>query len=261
MATAVIKPVDNALSDLIDKTKYRAILASVGAKYDTMQSYIDNLGQDISSIDKYVVELREKEALGFDIGTSVTTLTFQKMTLDIDYAFYTSMKKCYMRKLYDDLWKYTRVIVLAAMEIEPRTDEPDDVLDAKMQSMESTDESGEYSMSNIFDMLAVAEKNLFELSVDISLFDGLIESAKEKEGRGFEIGNLVMNLVSQKAALETDYKNSILKLDQFLVSNEKFADKCMTRVVSISQQVQDAQDAGAHDAQDAQGAGDQDTHA
>ena len=56
----------------------------------------------------------------------------------------------------------------------------------KMDGMAETDENAEYSMSTIFDMLSVAEKNLFELSVDISMFDDLIASAKEKDARGFE---------------------------------------------------------------------------
>lgn len=238
MADSVIKPPENALSLLIDKAENRSKLGSIGTKYDAMQTYIDNLGQDIDAIETYIQELKDQEDLGFDIGSAITTLGFQKSTLNIDFGFYTSMKSCYMRKLYDDLWKFSLKIVNAAMEIEAKVENHEEVADEKMNNRKAADDGSQYSMSEITDMLAIAEKNLFELSSDIAQFDQLITNARDKEKRGFEIGNLIMNLTSQKSSLETDYKTSILKLKQFLNNNERFADKCLRRVVRISSEVE-----------------------
>ena len=52
-----------------------------------MQTFINNLEQDISSIDEFVEELSMNEAQGFDVGTSKQTLLFQRSTLQIDLDF------------------------------------------------------------------------------------------------------------------------------------------------------------------------------
>ena len=63
-----------------------------------MQTFINNLGQDIASIDEFLEQIERDKAQGFDVGTSEKTLLFQKATLDIDLQFYTSMKKTYLSK-------------------------------------------------------------------------------------------------------------------------------------------------------------------
>ena len=43
---------------------------------------------------------------GYDVGTSLDTLGFQKDSLQIDLDFFVHMKKVYIEKLYGDLFKY-----------------------------------------------------------------------------------------------------------------------------------------------------------
>lgn len=97
-----IQPVENELNKLIDRDYYRKTLASISSKYEEMQTYMDNLAQDINSIDEFVEMLDRDMSQGYDVGTSKQTLLFQRSTLQIDLSFYTEMKKTYLRKIYED---------------------------------------------------------------------------------------------------------------------------------------------------------------
>merc|ERR1712199_42695 len=55
---------------------------------------------------------------GYDVGTSLDTLGFQKDSLQIDYDFFIHMKDVYIKKLYGDLYKYCDGIIESALAIE-----------------------------------------------------------------------------------------------------------------------------------------------
>ena len=84
-----------------------------------MQTFINNLAQDIASIDDFLDQLDRDAAQGFDVGSSKETLLFQRSTLQIDLDFYQQMKRAYLKKIYDDLFAFTDGIVKATVEIEP----------------------------------------------------------------------------------------------------------------------------------------------
>ena len=56
-------------------------------------------------------------------------------------------------------------------------------------------------MNEIFAMINCTTSNLRELADDIGTFGQRIVNAQEKEQRGFSVGNLIMNLESQKQKL------------------------------------------------------------
>ena len=55
-----------------------------------------------------------------------------------------------------------------------------------------------YDLQGVFTLINVVVANLTELAEDIGSFDGKISNAKEKEKRGFSVGNLLMNLTDQR---------------------------------------------------------------
>lgn len=55
---------------------------------------------------------------GYNVGTSLDTLGFQKDSLQIDLDFFTHMKEVYIKKLYGDLYKYCDGIIESALAIE-----------------------------------------------------------------------------------------------------------------------------------------------
>ena len=129
-----IQPVENELSKMIERDFYRDTLADISTKYESMQTFINNLAQDISSIDDFLKQLERDAAQGFDVGSSQETLLFQRSTLQIDLDFYQQMKKAYLKKIYDDLYGFTDGIVKAAVEIEanPMQKDADEIRDAKL---------------------------------------------------------------------------------------------------------------------------------
>ena len=248
-----IKPVENDLNELIKRDEYRQILARISNSYEEMQTYMDNLGQDISSIDEFVEQLDRNAAQGFDVGTSKQTLLFQRSTLQIDLTFYEDMKKTYLRKIYEDLWSYTDGIITSAIEIEPNPlNKPaEELKEAKFSGCRAFDEGSDYSMSEIYMLLSTTERNLFELSSDIASFGGLIEEAERKQKRGFSIGNMLVNLESQRTKLTMEFRGFVMRLGQFLRQNEKFSTRCLHRVKLISNEIVSEQEMAEQEAEQA----------
>ena len=113
-----IRPNDSALRDQIDSDSYNATLNEVNAKYTEMDKYIGNLESDILSIKDFEKDIITDAERGYDVGTSLDTLGFQRSSLEIDLDFFTHMKDVYIKKLYGDLYKYCDGIIEGALAIE-----------------------------------------------------------------------------------------------------------------------------------------------
>jgi hypothetical protein len=87
-------------------------------QYSDMDTYISNLQSDITSIKDFEKELYGDQDKGYDVGTSLDTLGFQKDSLTIDHDFFVHMKDVYIKKLYGDLYKYCDSIIENALAIE-----------------------------------------------------------------------------------------------------------------------------------------------
>ena len=83
-----------------------------------MDKYISNLASDILSIKDFEAEMLADKARGYDVGTSLDTLGFQKDSLTIDHDFFVHMKDVYIKKLYGDLYQYCDSIIEDALAIE-----------------------------------------------------------------------------------------------------------------------------------------------
>ena len=66
--------------------------------------------------------------------------------------------------------------------------------------------------------------NLRELAEDIGTFTDKINSAEEKQKRGFNVGNLIMNLKGQQQKLTLEFDSYIVRLTDFLNQNKNFRD-------------------------------------
>ena len=113
-----IQPTDSALRDKIDSDKYNSILNEINAKYTEMDKFIGNLESDIQSVKDFEQDMLADKARGYDVGSSLDTLGFQKDSLQIDLNFFTHMKSVYIKKLYGDLYKYCDGIIENALAIE-----------------------------------------------------------------------------------------------------------------------------------------------
>ena len=82
-----IRPEDNELSTLIKPKLYRSIISKISDKYSVMDQFINNLSSDIIEIGSLVDRLKDDQEKGYDVGTSLDTLTFQRETLIILYKF------------------------------------------------------------------------------------------------------------------------------------------------------------------------------
>lgn len=242
-----IQPVENELSKMIERDFYRNTLAAISSKYESMQTFINNLAQDISSIDDFLEQLDRDAAQGFDVGSSQETLLFQRSTLQIDLDFYQQMKKAYLKKIYDDLYGFTDGIVKAAIEIEPNpmNKTNDEMREGKMGGVRPTEAEADVSVSEIYGLLNVTERNLFELGSDIASFNTKLEDARRKQDRGFAIGNLLINLESQKTKLTLEFKGYTVRIRQFLEQNKRFAERCLKRVQMISNEIVTEQEMAA----------------
>lgn len=160
------------------------------------------------------------------------------------------MKAVYIKKLYGDLHQYCDAIIEDALSIEdipanftrdqikqrkfrnmrpypPPTIENPAYLDADGNPVEGEpaeipDPTARYDMNEIFALINCVTANLRELADDIGTFDTRISNATEKEQRGFNVGNLIMNLESQKQKLTLEFDGYITRLSKFLEMNEKF---------------------------------------
>ncbi len=260
-----IRPSESALRDKIDADSYNATLNVINGKYTEMDKYIGNLAGDILSIKDFEKDMLSDKERGYDVGTSLDTLGFQKDSLQIDYDFFIHMKDVYVKKLYGDLYKYCNSIIESALSIEdiPPNSTRQKVKDRKFRNMipypppmvsnpkaldlngvpvedeplEIEDPNAKYDMNEIFAIINCTTSNLRELADDIGTFSQRIGNAQEKEKRGFSVGNLIMNLESQKQKLTLEFDSYIERLAKFLEQNQKFSDRCLNRIKLISSEI------------------------
>lgn len=256
-----IRPEDNELMDLIKSQEYRSTLNRISESYTTMDRFINNLNSDITDIGTLIDKLNRDRKRGYDIGTSLDTLNFQKDTLTLDRDFFENQKKTYLRKIYQDLYKYTNGIIDKAIEIE---DNPTDTSDEDLKRIKFSgarefkeeDLDTIFDMADVFSLISVTERNLTELAGDIASFATLIVDAESKSARGFAVGNMILNLKEQQSTLKFSFQSYCQRLEQFLEENRKFSLNCVKRIEMISGEIVteeelDAADAAAAAADDA----------
>lgn len=260
-----IQPSDTTLRVKIDADSYNATLNIINSKYAEMDKYIGNLQSDILSIKDFEKEIIADKERGYDIGTSLDTLVFQKDSLQIDLDFFIHMKDVYIKKLYGDLYQYCDSIIESALLIEeiPQGYTRDTVKTRKFRNMppypppnvenpnyldiegnpvqgepeKIPDPTARYDMNQIFALINCISSNLRELADDIGTFDARISTARNRESRGFSVGNLIMNLQSQKQKLTIEFDGYIQRLTKFLAQNENFSGKCLNRIKLISTEI------------------------
>lgn len=210
---------------------------------------------------------------GYDVGTSLDTLGFQEDSLEIDLNFFVHMKDVYIKKLYGDLYKYCDGIIESALAIEeiPEGSTRQLVKERKFRNMttypppmvpnsKATDADGnsvdgepaeipdpfaKYDMNEIFALINCTTSNLRELADDIGSFTDRINRAKERESRGFNVGNLIMNLEGQKQKLTLEFNSYIQRLTKFLDQNKNFSNRCLKRIQLISSEIVTSEEATA----------------
>lgn len=260
-----IRPSDSFLRDQIKQDEYNETLGVIQSKFSEMDKYINNLESDVKSIKDFESSLKEDKERGFDVGSSLETLEFQKSSLEIDLQFFINMKQVYIEKLYGDVFKYLESIIESALSIEdiPKDTTAENVRKRKFRGVtpypppmipnphaydvdnnkiENEPESivdpfVTYDLQGVFTLINVVVANLTELAEDIGSFDAKIADAKEKEKRGFSVGNLLMNLTGQKEKLEIEYSSNIKRIDTFLAQNKNFSEKCLKRIQLISSEI------------------------
>ena len=265
-----IKPTDSVLREKINADGYNATLNIINSKYAEMDKFIGNLESDILSIKDFIKDVLSDKARGYDVGTSLDTLEFQESSLEIDLNFFTHMKDVYIKKLYGDLYKYCNNIIDSALAIEeiPENTTVELVKQRKFRNMtpfpppmipnpnaididgnpvpdepsEIPDPSAKYDMNEIFALINCTTSNLRELAEDIGSFDTKINTAKERESRGFSVGNLIMNLEGQKQKLTLEFSSYIERLTKFLDQNKNFSDRCLNRIKIISNEIVTAEE-------------------
>lgn len=260
-----IKPTDSQLREKIDTDTYNSTLNVINSKYTEMDKFIGNLESDVASIKEFEKDVITDKERGYDVGTSLDTLGFQKDSLQIDLDFFVHMKGVYIKKLYGDLYNYCDNIIESALAIEeiPPTSSKESVKARKFRNMtpyppqmvpnpkavdsegnpvegeptEIPDPFAKYDMNEIFALINCTTSNLRELADDIGSFDIKINRAKEREARGFSVGNLIMNLEGQKQKLTLEFTSYIERLSKFLEQNQNFSDRCLKRIQIISSEI------------------------
>ena len=192
------------------------------------------------------------------------------------------MKSVYIKKLYGDLYKYCDGIIENALAIEdiPVNTTKEKVKERKFRNMnpyppllvnnpkyldsEGNPVEGEpekipdpfvkYDMNEIFSLINCTTANLRELAEDIGTFDTKINTATERQTRGFNVGNLIMNLQSQKQKLTLEFDSYIARLTQFLDQNKKFSGRCLNRIKIISNEITTSEEVEANEGADTGGA-------
>lgn len=270
-----IQPTNSTLRDKINSDGYNATLNEINVKYTEMDKFIGNLESDILSIKDFESEVLSDEARGYDVGTSLDTLGFQKNSLEIDLDFFVHMKDVYIKKLYGDLYKYCDGIIDNALAIEeiPAGATRESVKERKFRNMtpypapmipnpaaknalgepvegepeEISDPYAKYDMNEIFALINCTTSNLRELAEDIGSFDDKIARATERETRGFSVGNLIMNLESQKTKLTLEFDSYIERLGKFLDQNKNFSERCLKRIQLISNEIVTSEEVAEND--------------
>ena len=265
-----IRPSDSSLREKIDSDGYNNTLNVINSKYAEMDKFIGNLDSDIMSIKDFEKDVLADMSRGYDVGTSLDTLGFQKDSLQIDLDFFVHMKDVYIKKLYGDLYKYCNNIIESALSIEeipagssrekvkerkfrnmtpypaPKVSNPQafdaDGNEVEGQPAEIPDPFAKYDMNEIFALTNCTTSNLRELAEDIGSFDDKINRAKERESRGFSVGNLIMNLEGQKQKLTLEFDSYIQRLTKFLDQNKNFSDRCLKRIQIISSEIVTAEE-------------------
>ena len=260
-----IRPTDSELRDLIDSDAYNVTLNEINAKYTEMDKYIGNLQSDIQAVKEFERDMLADKERGYDVGSSLDTLGFQRDSLQIDLNFFTHMKDVYIKKLYGDLYKYCDGIIENALAIEelPKGFTKEQIKNRKFRNMipypppnipnpnaldaegnpvpdepeEIPDPSANYGMNEIFALINCTTSNLRELAEDIGTFSDRISNAQDKEQRGFNVGNLIMNLQGQQQKLTLEFKSYIERLGKFLNQNKNFSGRCLNRIKMISNEI------------------------
>ena len=192
------------------------------------------------------------------------------------------MKDVYIKKLYGDLYQYCDSIIEDALAIEdiPNGYTREQIKVRKFRNMmpypppmvpnpkatdfdgnpvegevpEIEDPTAKYDMNEIFALINCTTSNLRELADDVGTFTQRINAAREKETRGFSVGNLIMNLESQKQKLTLEFDAYIERLGKFLEQNAAFSGRCLKRIEMISSEIVTAEEQAA--ATDGDGSGD-----
>ena len=99
------------------------------------------------------------------------------------------------------------------------------------------DPQAKYDMNEIFALINCTTSNLRELAEDIGTFTDKINSAEEKQKRGFNVGNLIMNLKGQQQKLTLEFDSYIVRLTDFLNQNKNFSGRCLNRIKIISNEI------------------------
>lgn len=238
-----IRPSDSVLRDKIDSDKYNNVLNEINAKYTEMDKFIGNLESDIQSVRDFEKDMLADKERGYDVGSSLDTLAFQKDSLQIDLDFFTHMKDVYIKKLYGDLYKYCDAIIENVLAIEeiPEGFTVEQIKTRKFRNMQPyppnnipnpkyldanqvpipeqpefiPDPTAKYDMNEIFALINCTTSNLRELAEDIGTFTDRITNAEDKQKRGFNVGNLIMNLKGQQQKLTIEFDSYIVRLGDF----------------------------------------------
>lgn len=260
-----IRPSDSVLRDKIDSDKYNNVLNEINAKYTEMDKFIGNLESDIQSVRDFEKDMLADKERGYDVGSSLDTLAFQKDSLQIDLDFFTHMKDVYIKKLYGDLYKYCDAIIENALAIEeiPEGFTVEQIKTRKFRNMQPyppnnipnpkyldanqvpipeqpefiPDPTAKYDMNEIFALINCTTSNLRELAEDIGTFTDRINNAEDKQKRGFNVGNLIMNLKGQQQKLTIEFDSYIVRLGDFLEQNKNFSGRCLNRIKMISNEI------------------------
>lgn len=268
-----IRPADSALRDKIKPDDYNNALTEINSKYAEMDKFIGNLQSDVASIVEFEKSVTEDLERGYDVGTSLDTLGFQRESLRIDLEFFVHMKDVYIKKLYGDLYSFCGAIIDNAMAIEgiPKGSTDAAVRERKFQGAvpypaplvpnpAATGPDGQpvagqpetipdpyakYDMNGIFSLINVTVSNLRELADDINSFTERIAQARTRESRGFSVGNLIMNLEAQQQKLTLEFDSSISRIEKFLEQNKGFSGRCLKRIQMIASEIVTAEEAAA----------------
>ena len=245
-----ITPVDRSLASSIDADGYRNTLNEMNENFERMSRYITNLESDIQSIQSFMNELQRQEAQGINVGESVESLNFQKFQLDTDLQWFSDQRRMYINKLFKDLYKFTRDIAEAASQIENRSggESDEDLIARKMVGVREFGEDANYTMGDVFGLVGLCERCLLELASDIAELGPVIENAKTKQSRGFNVGNLIVEIETQKVKLESDFRSNILRIESFLGSNKSYSAKCLKRIELVADEIKSKEEQEAEDA-------------
>ena len=104
-----IRPSDSELRDKIDSDSYNNILNQINAKYTEMDKFIGNLESDIQSVKDFEKDMLLDKERGYDVGSSLDTLAFQKDSTN-RFKFFYSSKDVYIKKLYGS--DYINIVML-----------------------------------------------------------------------------------------------------------------------------------------------------